>query len=600
MRVFATARSMPGAVQLLLVNQLGVTFGFYLLVPYLAVHLREDLALSTAAVGAVIGIRSLFQQGLMVVGGVLADRFGCRPVILVGCAVRAVGFGLFAFVDSLAGLLFAAVLTGLGGAVFSTAIRAYLAMEAGEQRLTAFALFNMASTTGALTGPLVGSALILVDFRWVALGAAAVFVLLTVAQALGLPDREPDVAGASMRASARVVATDRRFLAFSIACAGLFTLYSQLYLLLPLEASRRAGTPSATAVVFGVATVLTLLWQLRLTRAAARSWPPGRAISTGLALMGLSFLPLLVFASAPDGDAQFGPGLMVALLPIVATTAIFTLGYDLAQPFAIDLAAGFAPAGLTGTYLGMFYLASGIGAAVGNVAIGLVADLAEDVSLPWLTWLVVIGIGLASAGAVLTLQRGQRLFPSRRPAGTTGSGGLELRAATASDCGVLTAMVRTSGAYEGAYRVMVAGQSIDPMYVEQNVVRVAERAGRVVGFWSLLRPGRAGADEAELDFMFVADEAQGSGIGRLMFHDLRREATALAVARVLVVAHPPATEFYLRMGASVLEQLAPAGCVTWSRPLLAVDTSGDGSGRAAGTAMPGRPVEPDQLPGVTR
>lgn len=405
MHTIASARTLPGTVQLLLVNQLGVTFGFYLLVPYLAVYLSQDLALSTAAVGAVIGIRSLFQQGLMVLGGMCADRFGCRPVIITGCAMRAVGFGMFAVVDGLSGLLFAAVLSGLGGAIFGTAARAYLAMAAGEQRLAAFALFNVVSTTGTLTGPLVGSALILVDFRWVALAAAAVFALLTVAQVLGLPDRQPDLGGASMRASVRVVVADRRFLVFSVACAGLFTLYTQLYLLLPLEATRLAGTPSATAVVFGVATALTLLWQLSLTRAAARAWSPGRAISTGLALMGLSFLPLLTFASAPDGDGRLGPGLLLALLPVVATTAVFTLGYDLAQPFAVDLAAEFAPPGLTGTYLGMFYMASGIGAAIGSVVIGLVADAASAAGQPWMSWLVVIAIGLTSAGAVLYLQR---------------------------------------------------------------------------------------------------------------------------------------------------------------------------------------------------
>lgn len=67
------ARALPATVRLLLVNQFGVTFGFYLVVPFLAVHLRDNLMLATATIGAVIGARSLFQQGFTVLGGTVGS-----------------------------------------------------------------------------------------------------------------------------------------------------------------------------------------------------------------------------------------------------------------------------------------------------------------------------------------------------------------------------------------------------------------------------------------------------------------------------------------------------------------------------------------------
>ncbi len=39
-------------------------------------------------VGFVLGLRAFSQQGLFVVGGWLVDRYGVRPVVLTGCALR--------------------------------------------------------------------------------------------------------------------------------------------------------------------------------------------------------------------------------------------------------------------------------------------------------------------------------------------------------------------------------------------------------------------------------------------------------------------------------------------------------------------------------
>ena len=55
MKTWHEIRGFPLAIRLLLINQLGVNTGFYLLVPYLAVHLSEDLGMS-AAVGVLFGV----------------------------------------------------------------------------------------------------------------------------------------------------------------------------------------------------------------------------------------------------------------------------------------------------------------------------------------------------------------------------------------------------------------------------------------------------------------------------------------------------------------------------------------------------------------
>ncbi|MCW8096175.1 GNAT family N-acetyltransferase [Streptomyces tauricus] len=147
------------------------------------------------------------------------------------------------------------------------------------------------------------------------------------------------------------------------------------------------------------------------------------------------------------------------------------------------------------------------------------------------------------------------------------SGSVSVRRATARDAKRLTRLVRGSRAYEGQYAAMVAGYRVGPDYIETHRVFVAAATegheGQVLGFYSLvLAP-------PELDLMFVADQAQGRGVGRLLVAHMKSEARAAGLDRVRVVSHPPAEGFYRSVGA-VHVGTAPATppAVVWDRPEL--------------------------------
>ncbi|MEV8440520.1 MFS transporter [Actinosynnema sp. NPDC051121] len=379
-------RRFPLSVRLLLVNQFGVNTGFYLLIPYLATHLG-DLGLSAAAIGAVLGVRALSQQGLFLVGGTASDRLGPRRVIIAGCAVRAVGFGLFAAGESVAVLLAASVLSGLAGALFNPAVRAYIAEESSD-RAGAFALFNAYGQAGALAGPLLGGLLVLWDFRLAALVAAGIFAALTVAQAVVLPDRPAAPHEGTVLDDWRACLSDRRFLAFTGALTGMFVLQNQLYLVLPLEARRLTGSAFAVAAVFLVSTVATLVFQVRITRALER-FARGRAIALGLAVMGLGF------AATAAGHLGLG-----GITPVLVTALLLSVGVMIAQPFVYELIPAFGRTGLAGTYFGVFYLVSGLAAALGNAVVGWVFERSAPVAS-----LLCVGVGLGCAAAVAWLHR---------------------------------------------------------------------------------------------------------------------------------------------------------------------------------------------------
>ncbi|MFE5867270.1 MFS transporter [Streptomyces roseifaciens] len=408
MKTWHEIRGFPLAIRLLLVNQLGVNTGFYLLVPYLATHLGQDLGMSAAVIGIVLGVRNLSQQGLFLIGGSAADRLGARGVIIAGCALRTAGFALFALGDGLAVLLAASVLSGLAGALFNPAVRTYLAQEAGERKAEAFALFNVFATTGALIGPLLGSALLLVGFRASALTAAAIFALLTVAQALVLPARPAAPSGGGVLADWREVLANRAFLAFSLAMVGMFTMENQLYLLLPDGARRATGWEGAAGLVFLAGTLANLGLQLRITRALKGRGSRGKWVAAGLALMGLAFLPPMAVA-----DTE---GNVLGLLPVLGGALLLYLGVMVAQPFVMEMIPGFGRPGLTGTYFGIFYAVSGIAAALGNALVGWAMDTGGRDGTQWLPWACCLALGLASAGGVAWLHRLRALPAATVPA----------------------------------------------------------------------------------------------------------------------------------------------------------------------------------------
>lgn len=145
---------------------------------------------------------------------------------------------------------------------------------------------------------------------------------------------------------------------------------------------------------------------------------------------------------------------------------------------------------------------------------------------------------------------------------------ITLRRATADDSRRLTQLVRKSAAYRGDYAAMVDGYVVGGPYIEHHVVHVAvDEGGRVLGFYALL------VDEAELDLAFVADDAQGRGIGRLLMEHMTEQARGAGLDSVRVVAHPPAEDFYLRTGARRTGTIAPADRIHWARPELRYDVA---------------------------
>jgi MFS family permease len=424
---FTQLRSYEWSVQLLMVNQFTINFGFYMLMPYLAQHLSGSLGLAGWLVGLILGVRNFSQQGMFLVGGTLADRLGYKPLIVAGCVLRTVGFATLGLVDSLPALLAASAATGLAGALFNPAVRAYLAADSGERRVEAFALFNVFYQAGILLGPVVGMLLTGVDFRVTCLVSAGIFALLSIVQIRALParrakDAESRKSGGkeSVLSEWRGIVSNRPFLLFSTAMIGAYVLSFQVYLALPLEVRRLAGEgtfgTSAVALLFAASGLSTILCQTKLTAWLKARVEPGQALAWGLSAMGLAFVPLLIAMAIPVPDGGVGLWLMAALPPTLAAL-LLALGQMTAYPFEMDTIVRLSGDRLVATHYGLYNTICGIGITLGNPLTGASLDAARAAGMPALPWVCLFGLGLACAAALYGLQRTGRLAtPAPRPA----------------------------------------------------------------------------------------------------------------------------------------------------------------------------------------
>jgi MFS family permease len=144
-------------------------FGIVLpLLPIYAKHFAEQHGLSTEQMGWLIGLLmssfSAMQFLFLPIWGRLSDRYGRRPILMIGLAASTVFyfmFGLAAVWHSLAGLFVARIGAGIAGATISTA-QAYIAdTTSKENRAKGMALIGAAFALGFTLGPLLGAAALL-------------------------------------------------------------------------------------------------------------------------------------------------------------------------------------------------------------------------------------------------------------------------------------------------------------------------------------------------------------------------------------------------------------------------------------------------------
>ncbi|MEU1852396.1 MFS transporter [Streptomyces sp. NPDC019990] len=384
-------------LRLLIVTQLAFNTGFYAVLPFLAEHLGTAIGMAGWLVGFVLGLRTFSQQGLFVVGGWLVDRCGVRPVVLAGCVLRIAGFAWLGYAEATWAVIGAVLVIGFAAALFSPAVESEVARqavvreEAGHgSRTRVLALFSVAGQAGAFVGPLVGALLLAVDFRTVCLAGAGVFLCVLAGHLRLMPQHIPGRTRVRQPGGARLLLRNRRFLALCCAYGTYLLAYNQLYLALPDEVQRAAGSQAPLSWLFALSSVLVVFTQLPVSRWAGDRLDLRRCMTAGLLLIASGFA--VVAAARPAGWTG-----AAGLLPAAGFVILLTLGQMLVVPTARAWVPDLAEEGRLGLYTGALSSVSGLIVLAGSAATGFLLDLGLPAAVPWL----VLAAVPASAVALL-------------------------------------------------------------------------------------------------------------------------------------------------------------------------------------------------------
>src|SRR5258708_2783962 len=174
----ATRKAGRKAITFLVVTAFLNTMGIGILGPvgpFIVQHYVSNQNVLASVVGWLISVYSICQFIAAPGLGLLSDRFGRRPLLLICLFGSAAGYVLFGFGGALWVLFLGRIIDGLTGGNVSI-LFAYIGdISAPEERARHFGLFGAAAGLGFIVGPLVGGFASQISYAAPVYLAAAIF-----------------------------------------------------------------------------------------------------------------------------------------------------------------------------------------------------------------------------------------------------------------------------------------------------------------------------------------------------------------------------------------------------------------------------------------
>ncbi|MCO4798301.1 MAG: MFS transporter [Colwelliaceae bacterium] len=156
--------------------------GLFMILPVFAIYGQELVGYSPIWIGLAIGAYGLTQALLQIPMGILSDKFGRKPIILVGLVVFLLGSIVAAMSETIYGVVAGRALQGMG-AIASAVLALAADLSREEQRPKVMATIGMfiglSFTLAMVVGPIVAQAFGLSGLFWftAALTVGAMFMI---------------------------------------------------------------------------------------------------------------------------------------------------------------------------------------------------------------------------------------------------------------------------------------------------------------------------------------------------------------------------------------------------------------------------------------
>ncbi|OTQ60086.1 multidrug efflux MFS transporter MdtH [Gilliamella sp. A7] len=369
---------------ILLLDNLFIVLGFYVVFPLVSTHFVSQVGWSALFVGFALGYRQFVQQGFGLIGGAIADRFGAKPMIITGMFLRSIGFISMALATEHWLLLVSCLLSALGGLLFDPPrMGLTIKFTRPHERGKFISLLMIQDNAGAVIGALIGGILIDYDFQLVCWCGALIFFLCGIFNLMYLPAYHIAIGKAPIVNGMKMVLKDRKFTHYVLTLTGYYVLWVQIMLMLPLTITNVSGSPSYVKWMYAIQAIISLCLLYPLARISEKYFRLDQRLKFGLLLMSFAFIII---------------GFTSQLSILLSLIALFYFGAIIAEPARETLATVLTNPKAKGSYMGFSRLGLALGGFIGYTGAGWLYDVAIQIGLPHLPWVILTLVGLLTFG----------------------------------------------------------------------------------------------------------------------------------------------------------------------------------------------------------
>ncbi|MQS39737.1 MFS transporter [Streptomyces katsurahamanus] len=341
-----------------LVNRLG---GF--VATFLVLYLTSDQGYSAAYAGLVVSLYGLGGVVSSLGGGVMADRLGRRPTLLIAQTSTALSVAALAFVHHPVAIAAVACLVGMATNASRPAVQAMMAdIVRPEDRVRAFSLNYWAINLGFAVSAIAAG--FIAEYSYMAgfLGEAAMTLLCAILVFVKVRESRPERTGTAGDGAAEVslmtVVRDGRFMSVVGLSFLIALIFMQGHVGVPLAMGADGFSASDFGTVMALNGLLVVVLQIPVTRFIEHRDPRRLLIISSL-LAGYGF-GLTAFA----GSIGF----------YALTVVVWTLAEIVNAPTQTGLVVRLSPVQGRGRYQGMYTMTWSVATLIAPLAAGFVID----------------------------------------------------------------------------------------------------------------------------------------------------------------------------------------------------------------------------------
>ncbi|MFD9439233.1 MDR family MFS transporter [Streptomyces sp. NPDC060006] len=340
-----------------LVNRLGA-----FVATFMALYLTLERGYSASYAGLVASLHGLGGVVSSLGAGVMTDRLGRRPTLLIAQSSTAVSVALLGFVHHPVAIAAVAFLVGMTSNASRPAVQAMMAdIVRPEDRVRAFSLnywaINLGFAVSSMAAGFIAQSSYLAGFLIEAGMTMACAIVIFAKLPESRPERVPKAAG-EPEVGLGTVLRDGRFMGVVGLSFLVALIFQQGFVGLPVAMGEAGFTPADYGMAIAVNGVLIVVLQIPVTRFIEHR-DPRRLLVVSSLLAGYGF-----------GLTAFAGSVGVFAL----TICVWTLAEIVNAPTQTGLVVRLSPTHGRGRYQGMYTMSWSVAALVAPVMSGVIID----------------------------------------------------------------------------------------------------------------------------------------------------------------------------------------------------------------------------------